>query len=66
MSTWCAADIGWVTEHSYIVYGPLCNGATGVIYEGRAQPPRLRTVSGKIIEDYGVTVLYAAPPSAPS
>ena len=37
---WCAADVGWVTGHSYIVYGPLVNGATSVIYEGRARPAR--------------------------
>ena len=37
---WCAADIGWVTGHSYIVYGPLCNGATSVIYEGTPDTPR--------------------------
>ena len=37
---WCAADIGWVTGHSYIVYGPLCNGTTGIIYEGVPELPR--------------------------
>jgi acetyl-CoA synthetase len=57
---WCAADIGWVTGHSYIVYGPLVNGATGVIYEGVPDfPDRDRWWS--IVERYGVTLLYTAP-----
>jgi acetyl-CoA synthetase len=57
---WCAADIGWVTGHSYIVYGPLANGATGVLYEGTPDfPARDRWWS--IIERYGVTTLYTAP-----
>ncbi len=57
---WCAADIGWVTGHSYIVYGPLANGATGVLYEGTPDfPARDRWWS--IIERYGVTILYTAP-----
>jgi acetyl-CoA synthetase len=57
---WCAADIGWVTGHSYIVYGPLANGATSVLYEGTPDfPGRDRWWS--IIERYGVTILYAAP-----
>jgi acetyl-CoA synthetase len=57
---WCAADIGWVTGHSYIVYGPLCNGATGVLYEGVPDfPDRDRWWS--IVERYGVTILYTAP-----
>jgi len=57
---WCAADIGWVTGHSYIVYGPLANGATSVIYEGTPDfPDRDRWWS--IIERYGVTTLYTAP-----
>jgi len=57
---WCAADIGWVTGHSYIVYGPLANAATGVLYEGTPDfPDRDRWWS--IIERYGVTTLYAAP-----
>src|SRR4051812_19001613 len=57
---WCAADIGWVTGHSYIVYGPLCNGATGVMYEGTPDfPDKDRWWS--IIEKYGVTILYCAP-----
>jgi len=70
---WCAADIGWVTGHSYIVYGPLANGATSVMYEGTPDTPRedLRDGSGPaewdrdrlwdIIERYGVTQLYTAP-----
>ena len=57
---WCAADIGWVTGHSYIVYGPLANGVTGVMYEGTPDfPDKDRWWS--IIERYGVTVLYCAP-----
>jgi acetyl-CoA synthetase len=57
---WCAADIGWVTGHSYIVYGPLANGATSVLYEGTPDfPDRDRWWS--IIERYGVTILYTAP-----
>jgi acetyl-CoA synthetase len=57
---WCAADIGWVTGHSYIVYGPLCNGTTGVIYEGVPDfPDRDRWWS--IIERYKVDILYTAP-----
>jgi len=57
---WCAADIGWVTGHSYIVYGPLANGATSVMYEGTPDfPARDRWWS--IIERYGVTILYTAP-----
>ncbi len=57
---WCAADIGWITGHSYIVYGPLCNGATSVLYEGTPDyPDKERWWS--IIERYGVTILYTAP-----
>ncbi len=57
---WCAADIGWVTGHSYILYGPLANGATSVLYEGTPDfPDRDRWWS--IIERYGVTTLYTAP-----
>jgi acetyl-CoA synthetase len=57
---WCAADIGWVTGHSYIVYGPLANHTTGVIYEGVPDfPARDRWWS--LIEKYKVTVLYTAP-----
>ncbi|HEY8296657.1 MAG TPA: acetate--CoA ligase [Candidatus Baltobacteraceae bacterium] len=57
---WCAADIGWVTGHSYIVYGPLANGASSVIYEGTPDfPDKDRLWS--IVERYKVTILYTAP-----
>jgi acetyl-CoA synthetase len=57
---WCAADIGWITGHSYIVYGPLCNGATSVLYEGTPDyPDKDRWWS--IIESYKVSILYTAP-----
>ncbi|MDH5616658.1 MAG: acetate--CoA ligase, partial [Acidimicrobiia bacterium] len=57
---WCAADIGWVTGHSYIVYGPLANGATGVMYEGAPNFPDNDRL-WQIIEDYKVTIFYTAP-----
>ena len=57
---WCAADIGWVTGHSYIVYGPLANGATSVIYEGAPNFPDFDRL-WQIIEDHKVTILYTAP-----
>ncbi|HVK00009.1 MAG TPA: acetate--CoA ligase [Gemmatimonadales bacterium] len=57
---WCTADIGWVTGHSYVVYGPLANGATVVMYEGAPDWPE-RDRFWKLIERYGVTVLYTAP-----
>jgi acetyl-CoA synthetase len=57
---WCAADIGWVTGHSYIVYGPLCNGTTGVIYEGVPNYPNFERW-WEIVERYKVDVLYTAP-----
>jgi acetyl-CoA synthetase len=57
---WCTADIGWVTGHSYIVYGPLANGATQVVYEGVPDSPE-RGRWWRIIEDYGVTIFYTAP-----
>jgi acetyl-CoA synthetase len=57
---WCAADIGWVTGHSYIVYGPLCNGTTGVIYEGVPNYPSFERW-WEIVERYEVDVLYTAP-----
>jgi acetyl-CoA synthetase len=57
---WCAADIGWVTGHSYIVYGPLANGVTGVLYEGTPDHPG-RDRWWSIVERYGVTLLYTAP-----
>ena len=69
---WCAADIGWVTGHSYIVYGPLANGATSVMYEGTPDTPRPEFRTGDradwpkdrlwdIAQRYGVTQLYTAP-----
>jgi len=57
---WCAADVGWVTGHSYIVYGPLANGATSVMYEGAPDYPG-KDVWWEIVERYGVTILYTAP-----
>ena len=57
---WCAADVGWVTGHSYIVYGPLCNGATSVMYEGTPDYPD-KNRWWEIAERYGVTILYTAP-----
>jgi acetyl-CoA synthetase len=57
---WCTADIGWVTGHSYIVYGPLTNGATQVMYEGTPDTPH-QGRWWEIIQDYKVTVLYTAP-----
>ena len=57
---WCTADIGWVTGHSYIVYGPLQNGATTVMYEGAPDYPG-RDRFWDIIEKYGITILYTAP-----
>jgi acetyl-CoA synthetase len=57
---WCAADVGWVTGHSYIVYGPLANGATSVMFEGAPDYPG-KDVWWEIVERYGVTVLYTAP-----
>ncbi len=57
---WCAADVGWVTGHSYIVYGPLCNGATSVMWEGAPDYPD-KGVWWDIVERYGVTILYCAP-----
>ena len=57
---WCTADIGWITGHSYVVYGPLANGATQVIYEGTPDTPH----PGRwweIIEKYGVSIFYTAP-----
>jgi acetyl-CoA synthetase len=57
---WCAADVGWVTGHSYIVYGPLCNGATSVLYEGTPDFPE-QDRWWDVVERYGVTILYTAP-----
>jgi acetyl-CoA synthetase len=57
---WCAADVGWVTGHSYIVYGPLANGATSIMFEGAPDYPD-KDVWWEIVERYGVTILYTAP-----
>lgn len=57
---WCTADIGWVTGHSYVVYGPLANGATILMYEGAPDWPD-RDRFWALVEDYGVTVMYTAP-----
>ena len=57
---WCTADVGWITGHSYIVYGPLSNGATTVMYEGAPRPSNPGCI-WDIIEKYGVTVFYTAP-----
>ncbi len=57
---WCAADIGWITGHSYIVYGPLCNAATSVLYEGTPDFPD-KDRWWDIVYRYGVTILYTAP-----
>ncbi|GAA0958251.1 acetate--CoA ligase [Frigoribacterium faeni] len=57
---WCTADVGWITGHSYVVYGPLANGATQVLYEGTPDSP----APGRwwdLIEKYGVTIFYTAP-----
>jgi acetyl-CoA synthetase len=57
---WCGADVGWVTGHSYIVYGPMANGATSVMYEGAPDYPD-KDIWWEIIERYGVTIFYTAP-----
>jgi len=57
---WCAADVGWVTGHSYIVYGPLCNGATSILYEGTPDYPDKDRL-WDIVERYKATILYTAP-----
>ncbi|HEY7256737.1 MAG TPA: acetate--CoA ligase [Solirubrobacterales bacterium] len=57
---WCAADVGWVTGHSYIVYGPLANGTTSVMYEGAPDYPD-KDVWWDIVESQGVTIFYTAP-----
>ena len=57
---WCTADIGWITGHSYIVYGPLCNGSTILMYEGAPSYPE-KDRFWRIIEKYGVTIFYTAP-----
>jgi acetyl-CoA synthetase len=57
---WCTADVGWVTGHSYVVYGPLANGATTLMYEGAPNWPEPDRF-WRIVEEYGVTILYTAP-----
>ncbi|GAA1927265.1 acetate--CoA ligase [Streptomyces sodiiphilus] len=57
---WCTADVGWVTGHSYIVYGPLSNGATSVLYEGTPDTPH-QGRWWEVVQKYGVTLLYTAP-----
>jgi acetyl-CoA synthetase len=57
---WCSADVGWVTGHSYIVYGPLCNGSTSVMYEGAPDYPH-RGIWWELVERYGVSIFYTAP-----
>jgi len=57
---WCTADVGWITGHSYMVYGPMINGATQVMYEGTPDTPHKGRIF-EIIEKYGVTILYTAP-----
>ena len=57
---WCTADVGWVTGHSYMVYGPLANGATQVMYEGTPDSPH-KGRWWEIVQQYGVTIFYTAP-----
>jgi acetyl-CoA synthetase len=57
---WCTADVGWVTGHSYVVYGPLANGATSLMYEGAPNFPEPDRF-WRIVQKYGVTILYTAP-----
>lgn len=57
---WCAADIGWVTGHSYIVYGPLTNGATSVLFEGVPTYPSVKRIAD-VVDKYNVNILYTAP-----
>jgi acetyl-CoA synthetase len=57
---WCSADVGWVTGHSYIVYGPMCNGATSVMWEGGPDYPH-KGIWWELCERYGVTLFYTAP-----
>ena len=57
---WCSADVGWVTGHSYIVYGPLANGATSVMYEGAPDYPD-KDIWWELCARYGVTIFYTAP-----
>jgi acetyl-CoA synthetase len=57
---WCTADVGWITGHSYVAYGPLLNGATQVMYEGTPDSPH-QARWWEIVQKYGVTILYTAP-----
>jgi acetyl-CoA synthetase len=57
---WCTADVGWITGHSYIVYGPMANGCTSVMFEGAPDYPD-RDIWWEIVERYGVTIFYTAP-----
>lgn len=57
---WCAADVGWITGHSYMVYGPLANGASSVLFEGVPTYPDSGRI-GRVVDKYGVTILYTAP-----
>jgi acetyl-CoA synthetase len=57
---WCTADVGWITGHSYIVYGPLSNGATSLMYEGASRPSNPGCF-WDVVEKYGVTIFYTAP-----
>ncbi|MGA9859613.1 MAG: acetate--CoA ligase [Solirubrobacteraceae bacterium] len=57
---WCAADVGWITGHSYIVYGPLCNGTTSVMWEGAPDYPH-KGIWWELCERYGVSIFYTAP-----
>ncbi|CAN2228630.1 Acs Acyl-coenzyme A synthetases/AMP-(fatty) acid ligases [Candidatus Nanopelagicaceae bacterium] len=57
---WCTADVGWITGHSYMVYGPMINGSTQVMYEGTPDTPHKGRIF-EIIQKYGVTILYTAP-----
>jgi acetyl-CoA synthetase len=57
---WCTADVGWITGHSYIVYGPLSNGATSVMYEGAPRPSNPGCI-WDVVEKYGVNIFYTAP-----
>lgn len=57
---WCAADVGWITGHTYIVYGPLANGATTLVFEGLPTYPGIGRI-GEVIDKHGVNILYTAP-----
>ncbi len=57
---WCTADVGWITGHSYVLYGPLSNGTTTVMFEGVPQYPSWAR-TGHIVDKHNVTILYTAP-----